>query len=414
MRGWDMVDTHSNPLVSVVTPSYNAAKYIKRAIDSIMAQTYTNFEYYITDDGSTDGTRDIIEEALRQYGNDERIHFLPHQKNTGFAWQEEILSRLKGKYICMVSGDDACFPEKIERQVVFLENNKDEYVGCFTWIKAEGEDSSLISFFENLFNVDNPSRQAALRSLLAGANFVNAPSAMIRMDVFRKYGGYNFKFRQAQDYDLWLKILLEHNLAIIPEKLTVYTARSDSLSSVSDTLAQTLFAMEREEIVFNGFLKISDELFMDIYRDDLNKLIKESGLGTEISHLDILCLKLLNLFRFNSMLHYRVAARLYYIYADDSDFNKTMLNRFGRTKSDIHKILKATNIYNNVYASTQTPDPEVLTNELMDIIEGKKVPVTKEHIVALYSICALLDNGRELFRETVDALSNNKEIDFLK
>src|SRR5690606_13489679 len=114
-------------LISVVLPAYNAELYIKEAIDSVLAQTFTNFELIILNDGSTDKTEEII----LSY-QDSRIVYVKNEHNLGLIGTlNKGMALAKGKYIARMDADDICFPERFEKQVAFLEKNK-EYIICGT------------------------------------------------------------------------------------------------------------------------------------------------------------------------------------------------------------------------------------------------------------------------------------------
>ncbi len=112
------------PLVSVVMPTYNAGKYVEEAISSILGQTFSDFEFIIVDDGSTDRTPEI----LRTY-TDPRIQLLFNEKNEGNYPARNRGCRLaRGKYIAVMDGDDVAMPERLEKQVKFMEENPDFFL----------------------------------------------------------------------------------------------------------------------------------------------------------------------------------------------------------------------------------------------------------------------------------------------
>ena len=390
------------PLVSVVTPTYNAARFIKRAIHSVLTQDYPNIEYYIVDDGSTDNTRQIIEETLSEYKQAlNHVHTFLYEKNTGFAWHDEIIPKLKGKYVCLLAGDDAFLPGRIERQVEFMEKNKDRFVASFTWVDVDAEDSILKQGYEALFNSDVRSREDYLRQLLDGQNFFNAPAVMIRLEEYKQLGGYNFKYRQSQDYGLWVKVLLEYEISILPEKLTIYTIHKDSLSYFYNDENRSLFSREREEILTDAFEAIDDDLFMRIYGDDLKNIADLSSEET-LSEYDIKCLKILYLFHLKSYIHDAIAIRLYYEYANDVQFNELLDKKYGHTRSDIHALIKERNMYN----LNPGLDQAKMTDDLMDILDGAKKPITEAHISSLYRVCSQMNNGQEIFKEVINRIYN--------
>ena len=115
-----------NPLVSVIIPFYNSEKFIKDAIDSVIAQTYTNWELLLIDDGSTDSSTEIALEYVDQYHD--KFYYLEHKdhKNKGTCASRNLAIRnSKGKYIALLDSDDVWFPEKLEQQTNIIRKNKD-------------------------------------------------------------------------------------------------------------------------------------------------------------------------------------------------------------------------------------------------------------------------------------------------
>lgn len=109
-----------NDMVSVIMPSYNTAEYIAESIQSVLNQTYTNWELIIVDDCSTDNT----DETVEPYLSDSRIYYLKNDKNSGAAVsRNRALREAKGKWIAFLDSDDLWLPEKLEKQIAFMENN---------------------------------------------------------------------------------------------------------------------------------------------------------------------------------------------------------------------------------------------------------------------------------------------------
>lgn len=210
------------PLVSILLPVYNGAPYLEDAIQSILSQTYSNFECIIIDDGSTDESSSIIEKI-----RDPRIRVY-NQANQGLAATlNRAIELAKGEYLARQDQDDISLPERFEKQIAFLESHPD-YGMVGTWASIwEGNKETerkhmhptetLILKFELLFN--NP--------------FVHS-SMMIRRSVFKKVGLYSTdKSRQPpEDYELWSRIAREYKIANIPELLHIYREAPQSMSRV--------------------------------------------------------------------------------------------------------------------------------------------------------------------------------------
>lgn len=124
-----------NELISVILPVYNGEKYLKEAIESILNQTYTNFEFIIIDDGSKDSSLEIIKEYEKE---DERIVAVSRENKGLIATLNEGIEKAKGKYIARMDQDDISLPNRFEEQLKIMENDK-EIVVCGSWINVFGE-----------------------------------------------------------------------------------------------------------------------------------------------------------------------------------------------------------------------------------------------------------------------------------
>ena len=210
--------------VSVVIPTYNRAYYLRRAVDSVLNQTYTNFELIIVDDGSKDST----EKLIKSYGNSMRYF---HQKNSGVSSaRNKGIAFSRGRYLSFLDSDDEWKPDKLAIQIDFFMKNRDALI-CQTeevWIRND--------FYLN------PQRK---HKKYSGIIFekclplcIISPSAvMIDKKVFKKIGLFDESFPACEDYDLWLRISSLYPVYLIKQKLVVkYGGHFDQLSKNAGTL----------------------------------------------------------------------------------------------------------------------------------------------------------------------------------
>jgi hypothetical protein len=193
-------------------PVYNAAEYLAAAIDSIAAQTFGDFEFLIVDDGSTDASPQILASYAER---DKRITIIRSDANRGLTdCLNQGLALARGAYIARMDGDDISLPERLARQVSFLEGNP--RVGdCGTWIQTIGELGGRVERY--------PSSHADIRCELLFKDVLAHPSVMIRRSVLAEHGlAYDPAFYQAQDYDLWVRVAEHAELANLPEVLLHY------------------------------------------------------------------------------------------------------------------------------------------------------------------------------------------------
>ena len=408
-----MSKSGASPLVSVIIASYNHEKYIGEAIDSIMGQSYSNFELIISDDGSTDDSQRIILERLQKYKNDPRIICLLEEENTVFEVVEKAYSIAKGKYICAMGGDDKAYPTKLEKQVCIMEDENNSYAACFTWVDCIGDNEKRINELSNLYNRENYPHADLFRNMLLFGNYLNAPSVMMRLDLYRKYGGISFNYRQTQDYRLWLKFLLNHNIYIIQEKLTYYRAVSGSLSDCSSDMGILIRAsLEKEEILCE---------VMNMMDSSSIKLL----FGEEVpvkSDLDVKCLSIKYLLDNcnGSTEIISVALRLFYQWCDEPEFSSLLKEKYGIDRKKIYelvtdksmhsavvhqannlKILYMANAMRRIAIDRLDKSDEALVEEILNCIDAGKGTVSLDHIVALYNYCQLNDKNGDDFVDVI-------------
>ena len=188
------------PLVSAIVPSYNHEAYIEKCILSIVGQTYKNIELIVIDDGSKDHSREILERLQKQYN-----FVLVFQENQGVSktLNKAIRQYAHGKYITGSASDDFLMPDKIEKQVKFLEDNLDIDM-IFGKVYMVDEKNQIIENLTIFEPFDEPVKQIPFELLIEN-NRVPAPSMMIRREIWDKCGGYN-ENTIIEDFDLWLKI----------------------------------------------------------------------------------------------------------------------------------------------------------------------------------------------------------------
>lgn len=209
------------PKISVIMPAYNAEKYIGEAMDSILAQTFEDFEFIILNDCS----RDRTEEIILSY-TDPRIVYLKNEENMGVAATlNKGLEVAKGEYIARMDADDISLPERFEKQVAFLEDNPRVAVL-----------SSLVLVFDEKGNTRQSgycvsSEQMKIDLIFASA--LSHPSVMMRREVIVALGGYDRRFEGLEDYELWCRVSAEHQLAVYPQVLLRYRIHSAQVTQQS-------------------------------------------------------------------------------------------------------------------------------------------------------------------------------------
>ncbi len=226
------------PTVSVIIPSYNHERYIRECIQSVLDQTFQDFEIVITDDGSIDDSVRLIESF-----DDPRITLYRHSRNLGACIAaNNCIRRSKGKYIAMLSSDDVWYPTKLDIQVKYLDEHP-EIAAVFGKVDWIDESSNLYTNknlpFLSLFEVENRTRFEWLRYFFLTGNCLCHPCSLIRRDDYNEVGLLNPAYASLPDLDLWIRICLKHEIWIQDQKLIKFRKIRDE-SNASGNTAVTL------------------------------------------------------------------------------------------------------------------------------------------------------------------------------
>jgi glycosyltransferase involved in cell wall biosynthesis len=196
------------PKVSVVMGVYNGEEFLRTAIESILDQTFEDFELLIVNDGSTDQTEQILNGL-----SDPRIRILDDGQNKGLTRRLiEGCNEARGKYIARMDADDISFPERFQKQIDFLEKNPD-YAVVGTRCHFLDSKGKARRFGSHYCTDEEIKWDMCLRS-----PFVHGSTMLVR-EYLLACGGYREEFRYAQDYDLWLRIAETHKVANLPDIL---------------------------------------------------------------------------------------------------------------------------------------------------------------------------------------------------
>jgi glycosyltransferase involved in cell wall biosynthesis len=212
-----------NPLISILLPVYNAEKYLKESIESILHQTYKNLELIIINDGSIDDSKNII----KSY-NDQRIIYIENKNNKGLIHSlNEGIEISKGEYIARMDSDDISFPERIEYQLQFLiENPTIGIVGTHAVFFTESSDKPIKNW-----NLDLKTNQPSeIRNTLKWENCIIHPSICMRKSIAKDLL-YDETQKNYEDYDLWLRAsAMNIEIGKINQPLLYYRVQPNSIT----------------------------------------------------------------------------------------------------------------------------------------------------------------------------------------
>ncbi len=254
----------NNPKVTVLMPVYNGERFLKEAIESILTQTFTDFEFLIINDGSTDKSIDII----MSY-NDPRIRLIHNEENLKLiASLNKGINLAKGKYIARMDCDDISMPSRLEKEVEFLDNNY-EYGLVGTWFNVINADG------QELYKVTHPTEDSMIKLFLT----VNCPlahgSIMGRTELFRKNLYGSEQYFAIEDYELWTRLAAITKIYNIPEYLFKYRVYGESFSDTKlEAMAKQTEQLGRQ--VFSNNKKIYISIINDgLINNDLKNENKE-------------------------------------------------------------------------------------------------------------------------------------------
>lgn len=248
----------AQPLVSIIMLAYNGLPYIKEAVNCIINQTYKNWELIIADDGSSDGTREWLEES---YGKDKRIRFFFHKNNMGYVANKNFAHKQAiGEYITQLDNDDVCSYDRIQKQVdVVLQNPSIKLVGCgYYCIGFDGKIHSSKALTDNILFDKRP---------VEGYPFW-FPSLLVHRDVFKDIGYFDPYFSGSLGDDIYWTVLANRKYQIFCLKDVLYGYRNNpnSITNGSFTERKLIMPIILERLFEQQFLTGSDYLIKkDLY-----------------------------------------------------------------------------------------------------------------------------------------------------
>lgn len=229
-------NNNQNTFVSVVMPVYNGSAFLKEAIASILEQTYTNYEFIIINDGSTD----LSENIILSY-SDSRIRYVKHEKNIHLVGTlNEGITLAKGKYIIRMDQDDISLPQRIEKQVLFMEQNSEIGI-CGSWFKTIGAVEKYIEY---------PVEHDEICVSFLFFNPFCHPSTIWRKSFILKNNiKFNSNYNYAEDYKFFWDCSLHMKCANISEVLLFYRIHNSQMFHLSpSTYYETVYKVKNDII----------------------------------------------------------------------------------------------------------------------------------------------------------------------
>lgn len=222
-----------NPKISVIMSVYNGEQFLKESLESILGQSFTDFEFIIIDDCSNDKTPEI----LKAYSfRDPRIKIISNKENLGLTKSlNEGAKEARGEYVARMDSGDTSEKERFEKQVKFLNDNSD-FIVVGAWAYFIDEDGARVG------EMKTQTKDINIRKYLIRHNQFVHSSIMVRKNVLEKAGLYNEEWRYAQDYELYFRLLPLGKMANIPEYLVSYRLSPNSITR-SKNKKQIMFSV---------------------------------------------------------------------------------------------------------------------------------------------------------------------------
>ena len=261
------------PEVSIILPSYNYENYIGKTIDSVLNQSYPNWELIIIDDSSMDNSLDVI----KRY-KDKRIHLFT-QKNKGVSSTlNRGIRNSNGKYICFLDADDKYHPDKLDAQVEYMNSGFDIVTTQVQVIDDKDEESPIEHFKMtwNLYDKKEIFGEDRVANFLY-KNYFCKSSLMIRKELFNKYGYFDPRLITAYDLDLWLRMIPSAKITRIDKILTYYRWHDKNETTINNNRIRTELLLILDNFIKNIDTSTDDKLLKK-YLESINNCIKDNNL----------------------------------------------------------------------------------------------------------------------------------------
>lgn len=274
----------TTPTVSVILTSFNHAKFLSEAIESVLNQKYTNFELIIWDDCSTDDSDSIIKSYV-----DQRIKYFRNDTNKGptFGVNEAIYKHSAAMYIAIHHSDDVWLPHKLGEQVNFLETNA-EVGAVFSFADAINEAGEKLPpeshIYSTIFQQSNRSRQAWLKHFLLSGNALCHPSVLIRKECYAAVGRYRQDLFQLPDFEMWIRLCCKFEIHVIQKPL-IHFRLLDGERNTSGTRPETIRRTAYEMLCALNTLKENLSLLdlAKIFPEHEDGIYAENNIGLSIA-----------------------------------------------------------------------------------------------------------------------------------
>jgi glycosyltransferase involved in cell wall biosynthesis len=285
-----------SPVISVIMATYNHADFVAQAMRSVLDQRDVDIEFLIADDGSSDGTRDVVASI-----HDERIRFFPNTVNRGACIvTNELIDAARGEFIALINSDDYWVDaDKLSFQLKIMRDNP-ELGACFgraRFVDKDGKPIAKSSLpFGTVFDQENRSQGAWLRRFFDLGNCICHPTMLIRRACYQELGTYSNRLRQLPDLDMWIRLVKRHPIHVTERELINFRILPGENAS-SQTAVNSVRTMNEHFLIAEHFF---DDVGAVLLNDGFRDVLKQAPVNDDI---DLEIEKTLLFFNDNFWLH---------------------------------------------------------------------------------------------------------------
>lgn len=262
------VKNMEKPLISIVMVNYNHEDFIRESIESVIAQTYQNWELIIVDDGSTDKSAQIIENYAKK---DDRIRPFLQTENRHICVATNLgFSVVRGSYVARLDSDDVWRADKLEKQLAFMDQHPEGAL-CFTKLDLINGDGEVVNESEqtlyNIYNGRQENKKEWIRHFFFFGNTLIQSTLLMKREVLDTTGGFNVACVQGHDFDFFVRAIRKYDFIFLEEPLVKYR-RIENQNSAWNERNNCRFFNEHMDIRYHFFDQMPDEMFREVFRED--------------------------------------------------------------------------------------------------------------------------------------------------
>lgn len=400
------------PKVTVLLTSYNHEEFIADSIESILNQTYTDFELYIVDDCSMDNSWEVIQKY-----NDPRIIAIHHEKNMFGCSNREFYKNFKGQYFAMAHCDDLWELDKLEKQVKYLDEHP-EAGACFSWVQLIDDYGNNYDNpdhpYSKVFLEENMNRFEWLNHFFYNGNRLCHPSSLIRLNIQMNENLFPGGLGALPDFYRWIKLCLKHEIYVYPERLTKFRIHVDESNMSGQTPTNRIRVQNEFYQIAKLYGLIQDQSeFLKVF-PEANEYVVDGRINVDYALAQIMLNKtnnkgfhfyamnklmelvrnektkdeLIELYGFTKRDVCNISGRLdlFHVIADDEYLTTSLFYANEEGFSEEHKLSKTITMMNNHFKVTFDLENKEVKQLRFDPTEGK--------YISLKNISVLIDNQK--------------------